>query len=209
VPLQSREEVNLPFLRPAFAEKDGRLEALVFGDGQQPTREDWPALLGYLEEHDTSYYMFETYKRWGLLPISSFGRDTYVRLRRALFVGDHYDAAIGLQLLIMQEFVRDAAQHDAEVIFVKFSPLGGMRRSLYLVDRYKDDVYREALESSGMNVLFLDSILAETGQPAAGFFRPDGAHLTAEANRIVSDKVRAEVVRIVDARSFDRDGVSE
>jgi hypothetical protein len=200
VPLQSREEVNLPFLRPAFKEADGRLQPLIFGDGGQPTREDWPALLDYLAEHDTSYYMFETYKRWGLLPLASLGRTAYIRLRKAIWVGESYDAAIRLQLLIMGELVRDAAQYDAEVLFVKFSPLAGLTRSSYFVDRHKQDRYRRSLESSGMNVLFLDSVLAETGRPFGDFFRPDGVHLAAEANQIVADKLRAKILKMVDAR---------
>ena len=202
VPFSQRTQVRMPYFKPRFVEEGDSLRLVPV-----PSLSRWrrmftstPALdslgcdEGYLGE-------FESYRRFGLMPLSAGLRQVVKRAHNLsrLLRGD--EEALPLALRLMREFVAAAGRCQARVIFVALPQRpqafpSGVRR--WLPDHYRGTV--AMLRQRGFVVLDGRAPLRASGLPPSRLFTADGKHLTPAANRVLAAGLR-EMMGPVETRS--------
>ena len=194
VPLRSRTELFMPFLKPGFRNRDGRLELVPAPPFDQADRAQWEDLLDYLRAHDGSYDAFDSYRRWGVMPISGFLRDQYLRLRRRRVHAPSVRNGHESERPPLADLGREVRGRGARLLVLKFAEISDHGRNWqHFIFGDFDEVHDRMLAESGHEVLFVREILDSSGRPLAALYRDDGMHLTAEAYRLLADSVRARI----------------
>ena len=192
VPFRNRAERFMPFVKPVLA-ADAK-ELRVVGAVPQELLADAAGkqqLLDLTREEDSSWFYFETYKRLGVLPVASALRWGLIKLHQLSLLLDPDPEDTRRQLAIMTALVEEAEARGARVLFLKFPRLeefgGGVTARIVAQASARHDA---ALQASGLDVLSLRDIIADTGRSAADFYGVDGVHTTAEGNRLIAEAIR-------------------
>jgi hypothetical protein len=182
----------MPYFKPRFVREGDSLRLVPV-----PSRERWrsmfvsSAVLDTLGRGDGFLGAFESYRRFGLMPLAGGLRQVCMRaanLWRRMSV-DAEDLPLAVRL--MHELVVEAARHDAKVVFMvlpyrldAFPP--GWRR--WLPDHYGQTL--ALLRREGFTVLDARAVLRATGLPPARLYQPDRMHYRPAANRAIAAGLR-------------------
>ena len=203
IPLLMPQEKNMPYLKPRFELDGGSLrfinppaEALL---SRVPNS---PALLQLLSMHDSFYTRFETYCRLGLMPLSAMSRFTYYKLINLLNYFRHDSEEDQLLAAVMNEMVREAEKHGAQVIFLTLPHQRTcIRPGIYrlLPDLYQDLVNK--IRYQAFDVVDVREVFYKSGQPFDQLFMADGQHYTPLANRIIAEALHPIITNISNTKS--------
>lgn len=193
-------DTSFPFLKPVYELKGGDLFTMLPPVDEQYSK-DLPRMLEMLSEYDSHYYKFQRYKRLGLLPISEFFWRLSVKVDNNFYDMEAYIKTVELQKYFMKEFVSLAKKNGAQVIFIKYANRLDLEKSLFkqLLHRHfssdRNVINNKLLAGSSMEVIFSTQVLKDAGMPVSEFFIDDGSHFTADANRILTQKIHDQIVK--------------
>jgi len=192
VPFLQRSQVRMPYFKPRFVAEGDSLRLVPV-----PSPERWRSMftsatiLDSLGRDDGYLGEFESYRRFGLTPLSAGLRQAVKRARNLfrLLRGDQ--EALPLAVRLMRELVADAGGRQARVIFVLlprrqevFPP--GWRR--WLPDHYAGTA--AGLRECGFSLLDGRDLLRASGLPPSRLFTADGRHFMPEGNRVLAAGLR-------------------
>ena len=191
VPFRARR-LLMPYFKPRFVREADSLRLVPV-----PSLERWrslftsPAPLEALSRDEGFLGEFESYRRFGLMPLSAGLRQVCLRaenLARRMTV-DEEDMPLASRL--MRELVAGAARHHARAVFMMLP---------YRLDafpptwrRLLPDHYGQALAGlrrQGFVVLDGRAQLRASGLPPAGLYLPDKMHYRPAANRAIAAGLR-------------------
>jgi hypothetical protein len=182
----------LPFFKPRFVEEQGRLRLVPV-----PSREEWSAMLrssavlDTLGRDDAWLSRFESYRRFGLTPVTAGLAWAFEKARHfpALLTGE--SEAPHLARRLMHELAGEGARHHARTVFVllptryvTFS--SGWRR--FLPDHHARFVAE--LRGEGLVVLDGRALLRASGLPSWQLYSPDDLHFQPAGNRVLAAGLR-------------------
>ncbi len=202
VPLRVRTEIYLPFLKSGARVEADTLRWIPVPPYDQGRRVEWPGMLGYLRENDSSFPSFESYRRLGVMPISSYVRELYLTLRPNLPGNDWVERGIDVDRRLMDGVVSEAAARGARVIFVKFPLLSDLivpwhRALLTDINEAQD----EMLRASPHEVVMVGELFRASGESLYSLYRDDGVHLTPAGYHLVADALRERILRATPIRN--------
>jgi hypothetical protein len=182
----------MPFVKPRFVLDSESLRLVTVSPaGMLSNVPNSPAFIDFLEENDSFYFNFESYRRAGLLPFSAGLRFLYFK---ALNFSNRFKDDLGedqILAAIMKEMVDEATRHGSKPVFIMFpdqdtfAPTG--------IDRLFPDKYAERyhrLQSAGFNVIDTRQILRQSGEGAVELFHADRSHYKPLANEIIGRALR-------------------
>jgi hypothetical protein len=191
LPFHRRTEVLMPFFKPRFV-LAGATTRLV----PVPTCGQWrtlltdSALLDSLARSDGCFGDFESYRRFGLMPLSA-------GLRRALLASRKLSRLVAgraeagpLACLLMRQLVNEAAQCHARTVFMLLPERSATFPSPWrrlLTDRHAT-VLNE-LRREGFVVLDGREPLRASGLQPWELYQWDGIHYSPPANRILASRL--------------------
>jgi hypothetical protein len=192
VPFHVPGEVNMPYVKPRFELIGDSLHLIPVPPRDFYSRVlDDPTLLSQFKNTDKYSPEFESYKRFGITPLSYALRAVFHRGRNVARAFE--DDVDGLQLLstIMQALVAEAGKTRAEVLFVVMPELSVTSpdkvRGL-LPDKYAWMVNN--LKTRGFEILDLRPIFRKSSLPVVSLYKPDGVHFSVAGNRLIADAIK-------------------
>jgi len=199
IPFRDRFAADMPYLKPRYMLNGGELEFVALPPrGLLDSIFCNSGLVNWLEERDCFYSEFESFKRFGLMPISSTAWKVFNRagnLRRIL-AGDPEGERI-LELL-MHRLVEEASRHGASVIFLSLPDLtltAPERWRKMLPDRYL--IRLDQLRSNGFDIIDAREIFRKSGHHPRRLFVHDNRHLTPLGNRLVAEELKSHLDKLL------------
>ncbi|MFC1475474.1 hypothetical protein ACFLQW_00545 [Candidatus Zixiibacteriota bacterium] len=198
IPFRSRTEVNMPFLKPRFEMRAGKLELIPLPPKKMHEDVFYNSdLINYLKQTDNFYREFAAYKRVGFLPFSSGVWWVYKRAGNLLRLikGNRGEAPFLLNL--MTGMAKTAQSHGATVIFLMLAdrqttePTGW--RSL-LPDHYRALVAE--LQAKDFDILDSREALRVCSLPVRSLYQSDSHHFSPAGNRIIAEALRETLDRL-------------
>ncbi len=195
IPFRHREQVLMPYFKPRFVATGGRLALLPV-----PSPAQWrrmlasSATLDSLERDDARRGEFESYRRFGLMPLGAGVRAGLAGAGRlaALLRGGTESWPLAVRL--MHDLVGDAGRRGTRVVFVVLPnalETCPPRWRRLLPDRYA--AVMAGLRREGFTVLDGREILLRSRLPVERLFGPDRTHYRPEANRLIAEGLRGLV----------------
>jgi hypothetical protein len=192
LPYFQRSQVRMPCFKPRFVEEGDSLRLVPvpsLGRWQQMLTST--AVLDSLGRDDGYLGEFESYRRFGLMPLSAGLREAITRAHHLSRLLRGHREALPLAIRLMRELVAEAGRRQARVIFVMLPqreeafPSGWRRR---LPDHHAATV--KGLRQQGLVVLDGRDVLRTSGLPPLRLFTADGKHFMPAANRALADGLR-------------------
>lgn len=188
VPFIQRTQVRMPYFKPRFVEEEDSLRFVPV-----PALASWrrmftsTAVFDSLERDGGYLGEFESYRRFGLTPVSAGLWQMAKRAHNLYSLLWGGEENLSLVVSLMRELADAAGGHQARVIFVALPqrqeafPSGVRRR---LPDRYAGTV--AALRQRGFVVLDGRAPLRASGLSPSRLFTADGKHFTPAGNRVLA-----------------------
>jgi hypothetical protein len=191
LPFRWRSEVLMPYFKPRFV-LAGSTPRLV----PVPSREQWrtllakPDLLGSLARDDACFGDFESYRRFGLMPLSAGLRRAFLVVRKRARLVTGSTEAGPLAHVLMSQLVEEAARRQARVVFMLLADRGATFPSPWrqlLPDRHVRVL--ETLRREGFTVMDGREPLRTSGLQPWQLYQWDGIHYSPAANRILANRL--------------------
>ncbi len=194
IPFRNHEETNMPFLKPRFELKDGSLRLVRFAPNTLATLAGTPAVLDTLSRKDFYYYNYESYRRFGFLPLSYGLRSLYIKCINFLnyFADDRQSDLLAESL--MNDMVSEARQNGARVIFLVLPDKKSTAPSG--VYRYLPDVQGNKMKhliAEGFTIIDGREIFRKSGRAESEIFQADEKHYKPAANRMIAEVLRKSI----------------
>ncbi len=196
IPLREREQVNMPFVKPRFMEKGGRLQKIEV-DVESLLADPLASqqLQTVIQESDQYYGEFLKFKRFSLMPFSELYRRGESLLNRAVGLFRLKEEDFHLQKMVMEKFVETGKNYQAKVIFLKFVDRGSYARGTvkqFLPDRYRAS--QEVMKEWPFYIVDTKEVLLKSGLTPDEIFFSDGTHLRPAANKAIADYLNAFIL---------------
>jgi len=203
IPFWKRSEANMPYLKPRFKYDNERLELVSVPELELYSRcLNESQLFDALAAADDYYADFDSYKRFGLLPLSSSLWN--IARRSANFShlldeeADYQDLVIAILELLRQESEANGAHLVVLMFPDQEKAFPGGLRSL-LPDKYGNLV--SSLRQSGFEVVDArDAIRRSTLAPWQLYFE-DRRHFLKAGNKAIAGALKERVAAILEARN--------
>jgi hypothetical protein len=198
VPFRLPQERYMPFLKPRFTLDGPELRRENYAALSKDGKADPAHLIEYLKERDESFWRFESFMHFGLMPLSRSIHKLYLTMRSSVFGLEDYKQGLNLETRIISEFRQATEANGAKLLFVVFvDPETDSQRfyKRFLPDH--NGMYLSMLSQTGADVLVVSRLLDATGRDKSGFYYADSIHLTPEANQIVAEAIREKIYELV------------
>ena len=189
IPFRSRNEVNMPFLKPRFSLVDNELKLIPVQI--EPLLKNIPhnsTLLDFLKDNEGYYGNFTKYKFTGFLPFLNIFGKVYVKFKSLLNFYRDDTELLQIQHRIMQQFEKTAKKYNTKVIFLKFAHQndleGGLLKSL-LPDKYER--VGEKMKQWEFEIVDTKDVLLGSDLQTHEMFWDDRLHFQPAANKVIAD----------------------
>ncbi len=199
IPFWKRSETNMPFLKPRFVLEHDQLKLV-----EVPELEVYSncltqgSLFDHLETADSYYEDFDSYKRFGILPISSALWSLSERAENLSELLDEEPVYKDMVLAILNELRYETEKHGARLIVLTFADQQKAypdRIRAMLPDQYGDLV--AALRASGFEVVDSRSAIINSGLEPWQVYHIDERHFIREGNAVIAAALKTRVTQLL------------
>ena len=190
IPLVSRTEVNLPFVKPRFRLIDGEIVAeLAPLDLLRMSAKDPLPLLSYVAQHDDLYFVFDDAKRFGLTPIAHTLNYVYRTTQRMnlRWVDGPPSRGEQLTLSILEHFRDELHKQRKKLILLLLPRSDAIGNKPWKSDYRSHQRMRELLAARGL--FYVDAVDALRKLPVTAGFGTDGIHYSPKGNRAIAEQL--------------------
>lgn len=200
LPLSERDQKKMPYLKPRFNLDDRGTLVEISVDAETLLRDfpHQPALYERLSRSDSYNRDFESFKRFGVFPLSALARYSWIegrKLKRKISVDEH---EVKLLSAIMTAFEAEARHQRTPILFIALPELRqGLRKKLF-PDQFKEIL--AALRKDRHDIVDVGEFLAKANVPLATLYWDDKLHYSAKGNEVIARGLLAEIHRRIDAQ---------
>jgi hypothetical protein len=193
VPFLNRDEVNMPFLKPAFVMSDTGLTSVPLPPKDYYDRIlEGDDILDSLRVTDQHWSEFSAYEHFGLTPVSRGIWQVIQKIKNLTQLLSGQGKVTPLTQALMRQMVQEAGKHGSSVIFMilpERSLAFPARWRAFFADHY--DGMITDLRTAGFTIFDGRRAFRDSGIPPARLYYDDGVHFSTEGNRIVAKGLKS------------------